>query len=53
MTGGHIEPVIPVCETCGTRCGGYLLSNGPCPRKQDRGCLLLKNPHYQLVEAGP
>lgn len=45
-----IEPVIPLCETCATRCGGYLLSNAPCSRKQDRGCLLLENRRYKLVD---
>jgi len=44
-----IEPEIPVCETCGTRCSGFLLSNAPCPRKGDRGCLLRKNPKYHLL----
>ena len=43
------EPEVPLCETCGTKCGGYLLSTAPCPRKGDRGCLLLKNPRFRLV----
>lgn len=50
MTGDEIEPVNPLCETCATRCGSYLLSNAPCPVKRDRGCLLLKDPRYKLVD---
>jgi len=49
VTGDEIEPVNPLCETCATRCGGYLLSSAPCSRKQDRGCLLLKDRRYKLV----
>ena len=49
MTGDVIEPVSPLCESCSTKCGSYLLSNAPCSLKQDRGCLLLKNPRFRLV----
>jgi len=49
MTAEAIEPETPVCECDGSKCGGYLLSSAPCPRKGDRGCLLLKNPLYRLV----
>lgn len=44
-----IEPAVPLCETDCSKCGSYLLSNAACPRRRDRGCLLLKNPKYQLV----
>ena len=49
VTGDVIEPVTPLCESCSTKCGSYLLSNAPCPVKRDRGCLLLKNPRFRLV----
>jgi len=49
VTGDVIEPVSPLCESCSTKCGSYLLSNAPCPVKGDRGCLLLKNPRFRLV----
>ncbi len=47
-TDDTIEPTIPVCETDATKCSGYLISGAPCPRKGDRGCLLLKNGRYRL-----
>jgi len=50
MTADVIAPVVPACETDGSKCSGYLLSNAPCPRRGDRGCLLLKNPKYRLEE---
>jgi len=49
VTGDEIEPVNPLCESCSTKCGSYLLSNAPCRLKKDRGCLLLKNPRFRLV----
>lgn len=50
MRDDVIAPAGPVCETDCTKCSGYLLSNAPCPRRGDRGCLLLKNPKYRLEE---
>ena len=43
-------PLPPICETDSTKCGNYLVRSAPCPIRQDRGCLLLKDPRYHLVE---
>lgn len=41
-------PLPTVCETDPTRCGSFLTSSGPCPRRSVRGCPLRRLPGYHL-----
>lgn len=46
-----LDNLPPECRSLsGTLCGSILMSSAPCRARGDRGCLLLKNPKYRLVD---